>query len=69
MTGTVVTETVPLALTAEQVSEMTGIAVQTLANWRVIGKGPRFFKISRLVRYSPQSVSEWVADQSGEPRD
>jgi predicted DNA-binding transcriptional regulator AlpA len=56
----------PLALTTEDVAEMTGVAVQTLYNWRsqtLPGKpvGPRSFKMGRLVRYSEADVNHWLA--------
>lgn len=47
-------------LTPAQVSEMTGLAPSTLANWRVLGKGPAWFKIGRLVRYRPEAVEAWL---------
>jgi predicted DNA-binding transcriptional regulator AlpA len=55
----------PLALTTEDVAEMTGVAVQTLYNWRsqtLPGKpvGPRSFKIGRLVRYTEADVNAWL---------
>jgi predicted DNA-binding transcriptional regulator AlpA len=55
----------PLALTAEDVAEMTGVAVQTLYNWRsqtLQGKpvGPCSFKMGRLVRYTEADVNAWL---------
>lgn len=46
-------------LTPVQVSEDTGIAVGTLANWRVLGTGPAFVKVGRLVRYEATAVEAW----------
>jgi predicted DNA-binding transcriptional regulator AlpA len=55
----------PLALTTEEVAEMTGVAVQTLYNWRshtLQGQpvGPRSFKMGRLLRYSEADVDAWL---------
>jgi predicted DNA-binding transcriptional regulator AlpA len=47
-------------LTPAQVSEMTGLAQSTLANWRTLGKGPTWFKIGRLVRYDAEAVDAWL---------
>lgn len=47
-------------LTPVQVSESTGIAVGTLANWRVLGTGPAFVKVGRLVRYEEAAVEAWM---------
>lgn len=57
-----------LWLTPVQVSEQTGIAVKTLANWRSLTTtgddpvGPPFVKVGRLVRYDSQAVADWQAD-------
>lgn len=48
-------------LTPQQVSSDTGIAVHTLANWRVLGTGPAFVKVGRLVRYDADVVRAWKA--------
>lgn len=45
-------------MTATKVAAETGLAVQTLANWRVLGKGPRFVRVGRSVRYSRDEV-DW----------
>ena len=49
--------------------EKTGIAVQTLYNWRNLSTqdhivGPRSFKLGRLVRYFESDVDEWIATQA-----
>jgi hypothetical protein len=52
-------------LTPAQVSEQTGIAVKTLANWRSMSTttdthvGPAFVKVGRLVRYDADALAEW----------
>lgn len=38
-------------LDEKAVSELIGIAVQTLRNWRFRGTGPPYCKIGRSVRY------------------
>lgn len=55
----------PVILTPQAVSAKTGVAVQTLCNWRNLSKpgqviGPRYFKLGRLVRYSEADVDDWV---------
>lgn len=39
------------AVDVNQVAALTGHATITLAQWRAQGKGPRFFRIGRNVRY------------------
>jgi len=43
------------------VSDKTGLTPKTLANWRVLGKGPTWFKIGRLVRYDEADVDAWLS--------
>lgn len=41
----------------KQVSDMTGICLSTLRNWRLLGKGPRFVKPGGFcVRYPLSDV-------------
>jgi predicted DNA-binding transcriptional regulator AlpA len=53
----------PRALTPEDVTAKTGLSIRTLYNWRGTGKGPRSFKLGRLIRYSEADVDAWIADQ------
>ena len=43
-----------------EVSRITGIGRQTLANWRCQRKGPRYVKTSRLVRYALSDVLDFM---------
>ena len=47
-------------LTTEQTAEWLQLEAQTLAKWRVTGKGPRFVKLGRAVRYRIADVDEWI---------
>jgi excisionase family DNA binding protein len=57
--GVVVTRR-PAALTERQVAEQLGLSVATLRAWRHRGKGPRFLRLGRCVRYLPSDVDEFV---------
>jgi excisionase family DNA binding protein len=48
------------ALTERQVAEQLGLSVATLRAWRHRGKGPRFLRLGRSVRYLPSHVDEFV---------
>jgi excisionase family DNA binding protein len=48
------------ALTERQVAEHLGLSVATLRAWRHRGKGPRFLRLGRSVRYLPSDVDEFV---------
>ena len=46
-------------LTPTEVQELYGLNKQTLANMRSLGKGPRYYKIGRLVRYAVQDLEKY----------
>ena len=48
-------------------SELLGVPVATLANWRCARKGPPFVKVGRHVRYRPADVDRWIADRVSIP--
>lgn len=55
---------VPRLLTAKDVSEITGLSVETLAQWRSQRKGIRFLKLSRnVVRYQQSDLDAWLAQR------
>ena len=54
-------------LNEREVSELTGIAKQTLRNWRSRGCGIPYFKIGRAVRYSEQDIVSYFAEHRIEP--
>jgi excisionase family DNA binding protein len=58
--GTVVATRRTTALTERQVAEHLGLSVATLRAWRHRGKGPRFLRLGRSVRYLPSDVDEFV---------
>ena len=55
----VVMETVKY-LNEKQLSEFTGLAVQTLRNWRHLGRGFPYSKVGRAGRYSVTDVQEYM---------
>ena len=48
------------ALTEREVSELLGLSVATLRAWRHRGKGPRFLRLGRSVRYLPSDLADFV---------
>jgi excisionase family DNA binding protein len=51
-------------LTAEDVAELTGLSVETLAQWRSQKKGIPYVKISRnCVRYRQSDLDGWLAER------
>ena len=51
-------------LRPEDVAKMTGLSVETLAQWRSQKRGPKFVKISRnCVRYRQSDLDGWVSER------
>jgi excisionase family DNA binding protein len=49
-----------LLMTPTEVSDYLGIPTGTLANWRCQGRGPRYVRVGRHVRYLAPDVHDWV---------
>jgi len=55
-------------LTPNDVAEILGVSVGTLAQWRHRGHGPRFYSLTgQAVRYRRSDVDEWVESRRREP--
>ena len=52
-------------MTQREVKEITGLADSTLEQWRLKGKGPKFIKLGRLVRYRTSDVQNYIAGLKG----
>jgi excisionase family DNA binding protein len=48
------------ALTEHEVAQQLGLSVATLRAWRLKGKGPRFVRFGRAVRYLADDVERFV---------
>jgi excisionase family DNA binding protein len=48
------------ALTEHDVAKQLGLSVATLRAWRLKGKGPRFVRFGRAVRYLAADVERFV---------
>jgi predicted DNA-binding transcriptional regulator AlpA len=52
-------------LTAEEVAEVLKVRVETLNQWRWLGKGPRAIKSGRrFLRYRPADVEAWLEEHA-----
>lgn len=49
-----------VALTERQVAEQLGLSVATLRAWRHRGKGPRYVRFGRAVRYLTPDLDDFV---------
>ncbi|GLW53872.1 helix-turn-helix domain-containing protein [Kitasatospora phosalacinea] len=53
-------------LSPEDVAALFGVPLETVYQWRRKRTGPPGFRVGRHLRYDPNAVAQWVADQTGE---
>ena len=53
-------------LNEHEVASSCSICVLTLRKWRSQKRGPQFVKIGALVRYRPEDVDNWIAQQQAQ---
>jgi Helix-turn-helix domain len=51
-----------------QLSDMLGVPVGTLEQWRTRGGGPPFLRIGRYVKYDLSDIREWLVSRRNLPR-
>lgn len=54
---------VPELRNEKRVSEILGVAVATLRQWRIRGTGPDYVKLGRRVLYRMEDVSRWIDER------
>lgn len=47
-------------LNNDETADMLGVSRRTLPVWRVQGRGPKFIKIGKLVRYKREEIDAWM---------
>ena len=55
----ITTNSTPEAINEKDVSARYQIHIQTLRNWRCVGRGPAYIKLDRLVRYPIQDLENY----------
>lgn len=59
-------DTMPRSLAKPtDVADYLGVPLRTLDQWRYLGKGPRFRRVGRHVRYRWADVDAWWNAQQG----
>jgi predicted DNA-binding transcriptional regulator AlpA len=48
-------------LNEREVADITGLSVASVRRWRLLKQGPKYIKIGTSVRYTPESIREFVA--------
>jgi hypothetical protein len=54
-------------LNEKAVSAKYSIHIQTLRNWRCVGRGPSYIKLDRLVRYSLADLDTYFQSHRVDP--
>jgi hypothetical protein len=57
----------PRFMSSQETARYVGVAPQTLANWRYLGRGPRFYRVGQLVKYDLRDVDSWLEQHADEP--
>ena len=53
-------------LNQHQLAELIGVPVSTVAYWRVTGRGPKFSRLGKHIRYLSDDVAAWAEQNSHE---
>ena len=48
------------AITEVEAAERLGLSIKTLRAWRCRGRGPKFVRFGRSVRYFPSDLDEFI---------
>jgi len=51
-------------LTGRELAAWLAVPHAVLANWRYLGKGPKFIKIGRNIRYRKSDVETWLEENT-----
>ena len=51
-------------LTVGEAADLLKISKSSLDKWRTWGRGPRFIKVERRVRYRPADLAAYIANQT-----
>jgi predicted DNA-binding transcriptional regulator AlpA len=55
-------------LTEDDVARALRVSTAVLRSWRVRGKGPRFFRFGRAVRYLRADIEDYITESAAQPR-
>jgi hypothetical protein len=55
-------------ISGRELSREFGIPERTLDQWRYLGRGPRFIRVGRHIRYRRTDIEAWLADNTVDPR-
>ena len=50
-------------LNEKQVAQLAGVSTSWLQKLRMLGDGPKFYKLGKAVRYAEKDVLQWLESQ------
>lgn len=53
--------------TCEDAADFVSVKVQTLAAWRMLGRGPAFIRLGRAIRYRRADLERYLEEQTVRP--
>lgn len=56
-------------LSEAEVSELLGVTIKCLQDWRYRRCGPRYIKVGRLPRYRSEDIETWLRERTVETSD
>jgi predicted site-specific integrase-resolvase len=56
--------TIPQLLGEKQAARMLAVSVAALRRWRREGRGPRFTRLERCIRYDIRAIERFLAENS-----
>lgn len=54
----------PIYIDTAAAADLLGLSVDTLIRWRSDKRGPRWYRLGRLVRYKRSDLLAWVDSQA-----
>ncbi len=48
---------------AKRVAEYLGVPMGTLYQWRYLSLGPKAYRVGKWLRYDPEDVARWLAEE------
>ncbi|MEW2523151.1 helix-turn-helix domain-containing protein [Actinacidiphila alni] len=53
-------------LTPDDIAELFSVPLETVYHWRKKRTGPPGFRVGKHIRYDPEAVRAWTAEQSAQ---
>ena len=52
---------------SDQAAPLLHVKPETLPQWRLLGRGPKFYRIGRYCFYRREDIAAWIAAQVRDP--